>query len=170
MGIDLAMDAGRDGGTCMHARQGVIGPRVKSTPRALFTSLAGVDPPSVQARQALVCKPKRRAHDEIPRRIDGRWYIDPWCVHRRRNRFLGYERAPSGGLRYQKDHQESARPHSHSIVAGGLLEISYTTRLTPRTSLMMREDTFARNSYGRRAQSAVIPSFEVTARSDSTFS
>lgn len=28
--------------------------------------------------------------------------------------------------------------HSHSIVAGGLEEISYTTRLTPRTSLIMR--------------------------------
>ena len=28
--------------------------------------------------------------------------------------------------------------HSHSIVAGGLLEISYTTRLTPSTSLTIR--------------------------------
>ena len=28
--------------------------------------------------------------------------------------------------------------HSHSIVAGGLLLTSYTTRLMPRTSLMMR--------------------------------
>src|SRR5690606_40696640 len=30
------------------------------------------------------------------------------------------------------------RNHSHSIVAGGLPEMSYTTRLMPRTSLMMR--------------------------------
>ncbi len=30
------------------------------------------------------------------------------------------------------------RNHSHSMVAGGLDEMSYTTRLTPRTSLMMR--------------------------------
>src|SRR5258708_11482546 len=29
-------------------------------------------------------------------------------------------------------------PYSHSIVAGGLLETSQTTRLMPRTSLMMR--------------------------------
>ena len=29
-------------------------------------------------------------------------------------------------------------PHSHSIVAGGLLLMSYTTRLTPCTSLMIR--------------------------------
>ena len=28
--------------------------------------------------------------------------------------------------------------YSHSIVAGGLLVISYTTRLTPSTSLMIR--------------------------------
>ncbi len=28
--------------------------------------------------------------------------------------------------------------HSHSIVAGGLLLMSYTTRPTPRTSLIMR--------------------------------
>ena len=31
--------------------------------------------------------------------------------------------------------------HSHSIVAGGFPEMSYTTRLSPRTSLMMRFDT-----------------------------
>ena len=31
--------------------------------------------------------------------------------------------------------------HSHSMVAGGLPEISNTTRLMPRTSLMMRLDT-----------------------------
>ena len=30
------------------------------------------------------------------------------------------------------------RHHSHSIVPGGLLVTSYTTRLTPLTSLMMR--------------------------------
>ena len=34
------------------------------------------------------------------------------------------------------------RDHSHSIVAGGLLLTSYVTRLMPRTSLMMRPDTF----------------------------
>ena len=35
----------------------------------------------------------------------------------------------------------SAANHSHSIVAGGLDETSYVTRLMPRTSLMMRLDT-----------------------------
>ena len=32
--------------------------------------------------------------------------------------------------------------HSHSIVAGGFELTSYVTRLMPRTSLMMRPDTF----------------------------
>jgi hypothetical protein len=36
--------------------------------------------------------------------------------------------------------------HSHSIVAGGLLLMSYTTRFTPATSLMIRVDIFASNS------------------------
>ncbi len=48
--------------------------------------------------------------------------------------------------------------YSHSIVPGGLEETSYTTRFTPRTSLMMREEASASNSGGSRAQSAVIPS------------
>src|SRR5262245_20137597 len=47
-------------------------------------------------------------------------------------------------------------PHSHSIVAGGLLEMSYTTRLTPLTSLMIRVEIFASSSYGRCDQSAVM--------------
>ena len=37
-------------------------------------------------------------------------------------------------------------PYSHSIVAGGLLEISYTTRLIPRTWLMILLLTSARKS------------------------
>ena len=36
--------------------------------------------------------------------------------------------------------------HSHSIVAGGLLLMSYTTRLTPLTSLMMRVEMRASSS------------------------
>ena len=33
--------------------------------------------------------------------------------------------------------------YSHSMVAGGFDEMSYTTRLTPFTSLMMRPEIFA---------------------------
>ena len=36
-------------------------------------------------------------------------------------------------------------PHSHSIVPGGLLVTSYTTRFTPFTSLMMRVATWPMN-------------------------
>lgn len=57
-----------------------------------------------------------------------------------------------------------SRPHSHSIVAGGLLVTSRTTRLTPSTSLQIRLETRSRSSGGRRTQSAVMPSWEWTAR------
>ena len=43
--------------------------------------------------------------------------------------------------------------HSHSIVAGGLPEMSYTTRLMPRTSLIMRFETRPSRSCGRCAWS-----------------
>jgi hypothetical protein len=46
--------------------------------------------------------------------------------------------------------------YSHSIVAGGLDEMSYTTRFTPRTSLMMRFDMRPSTSYGMWYQSAVM--------------
>ena len=42
--------------------------------------------------------------------------------------------------------------YSHSMVAGGLPDTSYTTRLMPRTSLMMRLDTVPSKSYGKCAQ------------------
>ena len=64
--------------------------------------------------------------------------------------------------------QEPARPgtaHSHSIVAGGLLLTSYTTRFTPGTSLAIRFEISASTSGGNGNQSAVIPSRDVTARS-----
>src|SRR5262245_18650942 len=43
--------------------------------------------------------------------------------------------------------------HSHSMVAGGLDEISSTTRLIPRTSLIMRLEILERTGRGRSAQS-----------------
>lgn len=54
--------------------------------------------------------------------------------------------------------------YSHSMVAGGLELISYTTRLMPCTSFVILLLTFWRRSYGRRAQSAVIASSLTTAR------
>ena len=40
----------------------------------------------------------------------------------------------------------TSRVYSHSIVAGGFELMSYTTRLTPRTSLMIRVEIRARTS------------------------
>ncbi len=54
--------------------------------------------------------------------------------------------------------------YSHSIVAGGLLVISYTTRLTCPTSLTIRAEIFCRISQSMRAKSAVMPSTLVIAR------
>ncbi len=58
--------------------------------------------------------------------------------------------------------------YSHSIVAGGFELMSYTTRLTPGTSLTIRALILPSTSYGSFAQSAVIPSSEVTARMATT--
>jgi hypothetical protein len=55
--------------------------------------------------------------------------------------------------------------YSHSIVAGGLLLMSYTTRLIPLTLLIISLEMWAKNSYGKCAQSAVMPSTLVTALS-----
>jgi hypothetical protein len=60
------------------------------------------------------------------------------------------------------------QPYSHSIVPGGLDVMSRTTRLTSRSSLIMREAICSSRSYGRRAQSAVIASSDVTARMTTT--
>src|SRR4051812_14797197 len=55
--------------------------------------------------------------------------------------------------------------HSHSMVPGGLLVTSRTTRLTSGTSFVMRVEIVASTSYGRRVQSAVIASSDETGRS-----
>jgi hypothetical protein len=70
----------------------------------------------------------------------------------RENLFISYC-APLGVVSY-----------SHSMVAGGLLLISYTTRLIPFTLFMISFEISARKVYGKCAQSAVMPSTEVTAR------
>ncbi len=55
--------------------------------------------------------------------------------------------------------------HSHSIVPGGLLVMSYVTRLMPRTSFTMRVAVRVRNAMSKGYTSAVMPSTLVTARS-----
>ncbi len=55
--------------------------------------------------------------------------------------------------------------YSHSMVPGGLLVTSRTTRFTSGTSLVMRVEIRSSTSYGTRVQSAVIASSLDTGRS-----
>lgn len=55
--------------------------------------------------------------------------------------------------------------YSHSIVAGGLDDTSYTTRETSLISFMIRVEILSTNSYGKCAKRAVIKSTVSTARS-----
>src|SRR5699024_5009955 len=54
--------------------------------------------------------------------------------------------------------------YSHSIVDGGLLVMSYTTRLTSSISSTIRDEIFSSTSSGILAQFDVTPSTDVTAR------
>ena len=49
--------------------------------------------------------------------------------------------------RYQLHHHQITNNYSHSIVAGGLELISYTTRLIPETLFIIVFDTSTRNLY-----------------------
>ncbi|GEM_PF-2196802 len=60
--------------------------------------------------------------------------------------------------------------YSHSIVLGGFGEMSSTTRLTPRTSLIILVLILASTSSGMRDQSAVIASTLSTIRRAITLS
>jgi hypothetical protein len=68
-------------------------------------------------------------------------------VHPSRPTIIDYIRLrtiPADTLRYSIL-PHSTPLHSHSIVPGGLLVTSYTTRLTPFTSLMIRVAVSPRN-------------------------
>ena len=69
------------------------------------------------------------------------------------------------GAGAQAPGRSAADRHSHSMVPGGLLVTSRTTRLTSGTSLVMRFEIRASVSYGTRVQSAVMASSELTGRS-----
>src|SRR5215218_5008094 len=92
----------------------------------------------------------------------------PDRVEDRDERARGDLRAGAEPRRPRRPFLRPARPlwragYSHSIVPGGLLVMSSTTRLTSRISLIMREAIRSSRSYGSRAQSAVIASSDVTA-------
>lgn len=54
--------------------------------------------------------------------------------------------------------------HSHSMLAGGFVLMSYSTRFTPFTLLRILLDVLRSTSYGSSTQSAVIASSLMTAR------
>ena len=76
------------------------------------------------------------------------------------------EHRPSHARRASR--RETRSDHSHSMVPGGFDVMSKTTRLTSRSSLIIREAICSSRSYGSRAQSAVIASSLVTARITTT--
>ena len=84
---------------------------------------------------------------------------DEQIVTLRRLRQFPRQRVFPRAATYHKDAH-----HSHSMVAGGLEVMSYTTRFTPETTFTMRLEMRASTSKGMRAQSAVIASSLVTAR------
>ncbi len=81
-----------------------------------------------------------------------RWY------RMRMDASSGRRRHPCAGPKTVLQQPFSKRSYSHSIVAGGLELTSYVTRLTPATSLMIRDAMRPSNSYGSRLQSAVMKS------------
>ena len=88
-----------------------------------------------------------------------------------RRRTSATRKARGGNVRTAADGPLSAAEgYSHSIVAGGFDEMSKTTRFTPETSLMTRFEIRRRSRSGSFAQSAVIPSRLLTARSTIAFS
>jgi len=110
--------------------------------------------PSIRTHQ-----PKPKSHKNLRLRIQGRDKPSP------------QPSAPApvcGGCRLLKKIAEHRSPHSHSMVPGGFDVTSYTTRLMPLTSLMMRVAAAARKPMSKWKKSAVMPSTEVTARSAQT--
>lgn len=79
-----------------------------------------------------------------------------------------YKSTRYGSFSITGDSPRRTSNHSHSIVAGGLPETSYTTRFSPRTSLMIRFEVRPSSAYGRCAQCAVMKSVVCTARSATT--
>src|SRR5690606_12865097 len=78
-------------------------------------------------------------------------------VFSRLSRAAPFSATPAGAAR-------PAPAYSHSMVAGGFELMSYTTRLTPGTSLMMRRAMASSTSWGSRAHRASSPSGLTTAR------
>ena len=115
-------------------------------------------PGSGQEQKGRGCAPCRRVEQIEKKEQGGRSDADAsWGEHRKDSSDAEIKKAPEAGFR-------GGMAYSHSMVDGGLEEMSYTTRLTPFTSLMMRPEILASRSAGRRAQSAVMASTLSTMR------
>src|SRR5207302_9903076 len=82
----------------------------------------------------------------------------------RAQRHAGVKKATRG----RRGGADMIAAYSHSIVPGGLEVMSSTTLLTSRSSLIIREAIVSSRSYGSLAQSAVMASSLVTARTTTT--
>ena len=96
--------------------------------------------------QADTNRQPERGRTDQEKRQDVNPVAPPWARRRRGQRVFG------------------DAPHSHSIVPGGLLVTSRTTRLISGTSFVIRVEMCASTSYGSRVQSAVIASSDETGR------
>jgi hypothetical protein len=84
--------------------------------------------------------------------------------HLRHERHVHSSRFQGQSLAAEPSDDCTSGAHSHSIVDGGFDVMSSTTRFTAGTSLTIRDEIVSSRSYGSRAQSAVIASSLVTAR------
>lgn len=99
--------------------------------------------------------------DEIAEAADNLGIVAAEEAEIREENLRGSPRAPRPGRHLTG----AAGSYSHSIVPGGLLVTSRTTRLTSDTSFVIRFEIFASVSYGIRVQSAVMASSDDTGRS-----
>ncbi len=113
----------------------------------------------------------RVAHERVAARVHAQRDVAGVDSHQlARGGWSGEQRADQSYECGNSEHETCQRSpdflacHSHSIVEGGLELMSSATRFTPGISLMIRLEIVSSRSYGRRAQSAVIASSEVTAR------
>ncbi len=103
-------------------------------------------PPYVDAMDDALSLAPGTHHDNIGNRA-----LTPSPGAKFSRKRLEKEKTPQGRLFYifMLEGQRALTAYSHSMVAGGLPETSYTTREMPLISLMMRFDTWPRKSYGR---------------------
>lgn len=149
-----------------------VGPSVHLPPQALtglavFCGRKGFNVKKLRAvvptqRQSCVKREEKETErDEKTQRVIGRACASAAGKQGSRKR---------GARKREEAASSSITPlfYSHSIVAGGFDDTSYTTRLMPLTSLITRVLIFPSSPQGSGYQSAVMKSLVATARRAST--